>query len=190
MDKDSLKKYIYDGFNKDVLPSFQDYIRIPNLSPAYDKEWKTNGTLLKAAQHIQEFAISQGSYFNAHLLENSTPLVYIYVPATNETIKESVLLYGHYDKQPWGDGWDSDKKPTDPKIENGRLYGRGSADDGYSAYAFILAIKAIRDLNGSHPNIHIIIEGCEESGSPDMDDYLKLLSVYNFNFRKLLVFLI
>jgi acetylornithine deacetylase/succinyl-diaminopimelate desuccinylase-like protein len=176
MNKEDIRNYVYEQFDKVYLPSFMDYIRIPNLSPAYDSKWKTNGLLKTAANHIIEFAKKQG-FNNVYLLEKTTPLIYIYVPASNETIEETVLLYGHYDKQPWGLGWDENKDPIKPILENGRLYGRGTGDDGYSAYAFLLAIKAIKELNGSHPKFHIIIEGCEESGSFDINDYLKSLEV-------------
>jgi acetylornithine deacetylase/succinyl-diaminopimelate desuccinylase-like protein len=177
MNKDDIKNYVYDQFNKIYLPHFMDYIRIPNLSPAYDKEWQTNGFLKQAALHLANFAKDQG-FTNVSILEKNTPLIYIYIPASSENIQECVLLYGHYDKQPWGPGWDKDKSPIIPVLENGRLYGRGSADDGYTMYAFLLAIKTIKKLNGSHPKFHIIVEGCEESGSFDINEYLTLLEVF------------
>jgi acetylornithine deacetylase/succinyl-diaminopimelate desuccinylase-like protein len=186
MDKDSIKDYVYETFNNVYLPSLKDYLRIPNLSPAYDKDWKKNGYLKQAGMHLRDFALQQATYFSVNYLEGeNTPLLYIFVPSTNSTIEENVLLYGHFDKQPWGDNWDEDKKPNVPIVENDRLYGRGSADDGYSMYAFLLSIVTIRQMGGSHPKIHILIEGGEESGSPDMNKYLKLLSVLFFLFRKL-----
>ena len=44
------------------------------------------------------------------------------------------------DKQPYGNGWDTD--PLTPVIKDGKLYGRGSSDDGYAFFSAILAIKA------------------------------------------------
>lgn len=49
-------------------------------------------------------------------------------------------MYGHLDKQPYGDGWKTD--PCDPVIKDGILYGRGSSDDGYALFTAIFAIKA------------------------------------------------
>jgi acetylornithine deacetylase/succinyl-diaminopimelate desuccinylase-like protein len=131
MDRESIRDYVYENFNNIYLPSLKDYLRIPNLSPSYDKDWKKNGYLKKAAILLKDFAIQQGTYFSVNYLEGeNTPLLYIYVPATNSIIEENVLLYGHFDKQPWGLEWDEDKKPNVPIVENNKLYGRGSADDG------------------------------------------------------------
>ena len=54
---------------------------------------------------------------------------------------KNVMIYGHLDKQPHMEGWDDNKSPIDPIIENGRLYGRGSSDDGYVPFAVLLGIK-------------------------------------------------
>ena len=54
---------------------------------------------------------------------------------------KNVLLYGHLDKQPWMDGWDEGLGPTNPVIRGEFLYGRGGADDGYSVFTSMLAIK-------------------------------------------------
>jgi acetylornithine deacetylase/succinyl-diaminopimelate desuccinylase-like protein len=54
--------------------------------------------------------------------------------------KEQILMYGHMDKQPYGDGWET--HPCDPVIKDDRLYGRGSSDDGYAFFTAILTIKA------------------------------------------------
>ncbi len=52
------------------------------------------------------------------------------------------MLYGHLDKQPWGEGWHEGLHPTDPVIKGDLMYGRGSSDDGYAPFTCILAIKA------------------------------------------------
>jgi acetylornithine deacetylase/succinyl-diaminopimelate desuccinylase-like protein len=58
----------------------------------------------------------------------------------NKNEKDCVLMYGHMDKQPYGEGWKTD--PCDPVIVDGRLYGRGSSDDGYALFTAVLAIKS------------------------------------------------
>ena len=55
------------------------------------------------------------------------------------------MFYGHLDKQPHLDGWDEGTGPTTPVIKNGRLYGRGAADDGYAVFAALFAMKAVLD---------------------------------------------
>lgn len=84
-------------------------------------------------------------------------------------------MYGHLDKQPPFEGWREGLSATSPVIQNGKLYGRGGADDGYSLYAAITSIKCLQTLNIPHPKIVLTIEGGEESGSVDYHYYLDKL---------------
>ena len=91
------------------------------------------------------------------------------------------MFYGHFDKQPHGSGWDANKGPTDPIIENNRLYGRGSADDGYSGYSYLTAVKALQEQKIALPSnflsykeIIMLLEGDEESGG-HVEVYLERL---------------
>jgi acetylornithine deacetylase/succinyl-diaminopimelate desuccinylase-like protein len=79
-------------------------------------------------------------------------------------------MYGHLDKQPFGEGWETD--PCEPVIKDGRLYGRGSSDDGYALFTAITAIKACQQLGKSHPKVVITIEGSEEGEIFDLVHYL------------------
>ncbi len=110
------------------------------------------------------------------------PLLFVTIDPTVKLDPKSVLMYGHMDKQPPFTGWDDDKSPTKPVIQNGRLYGRGSSDDGYALYAALLSIKTLQNLGIPHPKIKIIIEGDEESGSTDLPIYLEKLKV-NFIYK-------
>ena len=80
-------------------------------------------------------------------------------------------MYGHMDKQPFGEGWDTD--PCDPVIKDGIMYGRGSNDDGYSLFCAILSIKACQTLGRGHPRIVITIEGSEEGEIHDLIFYMQ-----------------
>jgi acetylornithine deacetylase/succinyl-diaminopimelate desuccinylase-like protein len=51
------------------------------------------------------------------------------------------MFYGHLDKQPWMEGWNEGLGPITPVIRGDYLYGRGGADDGYSPFSTMLAIK-------------------------------------------------
>jgi acetylornithine deacetylase/succinyl-diaminopimelate desuccinylase-like protein len=74
----------------------------------------------------------------------------------------TVLLYAHYDVQPPGEGWTVITDPFDPKVVNGRLYGRGAADD---QSGIIMHLGAVQAFDGKPPvNLKIMIEGEEESG--------------------------
>lgn len=92
---------------------------------------------------------------------------------TSQAQDKTVLMYGHLDKQPFGEGWNTD--PCDPVIKDGIMYGRGSNDDGYSLFCAILSIKACQDLGTGHPRVVITIEGSEEG---EIDDLLFYMQKY------------
>jgi acetylornithine deacetylase/succinyl-diaminopimelate desuccinylase-like protein len=108
-------------------------------------------------------------------LEGRTPVIFFEVPATKPDAGDTVLLYGHLDKQPEFNGWRRDLGPWTPKYEDGLLYGRGGADDGYAVYAAISAIEALQAQGLPHPRCVGLIETCEESGSYDLPVYLDAL---------------
>jgi acetylornithine deacetylase/succinyl-diaminopimelate desuccinylase-like protein len=68
-------------------------------------------------------------------LPGRTPVIFFEIPATRAGSTQTVLMYGHLDKQPEFTGWRADLGPWTPKYEDGKLYGRGGADDGYAVYA-------------------------------------------------------
>jgi acetylornithine deacetylase/succinyl-diaminopimelate desuccinylase-like protein len=110
-------------------------------------------------------------------LPGRTPLLFIDVPASGEkNSSDCVLMYGHMDKQPEFTGWAEGLSPWTPVIRNGRLYGRGGADDGYAVFGSLLALKALADQNIPHARCVILIEGSEESGSPDLPAYVDALA--------------
>ena len=163
-------------FNEKILPGLQDFIRIDNLSPDYDPEWKENLKLDKAGNHLINWAMNQGvKGLKAELIKEKdrTPLVFIEIDAQGSD--KTILLYGHFDKQPPLGEWDEGLAPTKPVIKNGLLYGRGASDDGYALFAIVESIKLIQLQNGKHGRCIVVIEGGEESGSPDLVYYLKKL---------------
>jgi acetylornithine deacetylase/succinyl-diaminopimelate desuccinylase-like protein len=91
------------------------------------------------------------------------------------SVGATILLYGHLDKQPEFTGWRSDLSPWQASYEDGKLYGRGGADDGYAVYASIAAIQALKSQGAAHPRIVGLIETCEESGSYDLLPYVDAL---------------
>src|SRR5438309_4121573 len=89
---------------------------------------------------------------------------------------ETVIVYGHLDKQPEMIGWRADLGPWTPLIEDGKLYGRGSADDGYAVFCALSALRALHEEKRPHGRIVVLIESCEESGSYDLPAYLDTLA--------------
>jgi acetylornithine deacetylase/succinyl-diaminopimelate desuccinylase-like protein len=158
-----------------IVPTLQKYITIPNQSPAYDPEWQRNGYMDAAVELVTNWIAAQeipNLQLDVLRLAGCTPLICVDVPGDSP---ETVLLYGHLDKQPPMEGWHPGFGPWTPVIVNGRLYGRGAADDGYAAFAAITAIKALQHMRLPHARCVVLIEACEESGSGDLPRYIALL---------------
>jgi acetylornithine deacetylase/succinyl-diaminopimelate desuccinylase-like protein len=98
------------------------------------------------------------------------------VPANDPEATGTVLVYGHYDKQPPFDGWSEGRGPWSPVLEGDLLYARGVADDGYALPSALLALEAVAAAGGHHARCVIIAEGSEESGSPHLPAVLTHLA--------------
>jgi len=175
MDNAVATELIESTWDRSITPSLIDYIRIPNKSPAFDPDWKKNGYMDEAVTLISDWCRANAiddMALEVIQLEGRTPLIYIDVPGVGE---DCVVLYGHLDKQPEMVGWHEGLGPWSPVLDGDRLYGRGGADDGYSAFASLTAIRAVRAAGGQHARCVVIIEACEESGSFDLPHYIDYL---------------
>lgn len=176
MDAAKLYDFVSHQWDSTIVPTLSEYIRIPNQSPAFDKEWATNGHMDKAVQLMVDWVHAQkvpGLDLEVVRLPGRTPLIYITVPSTDPAFNRTIFMYGHMDKQPpLTDAWAPGLGPYSPVIRDGKLYGRGGADDGYAVFGAITALKALQEQNQKHGRIVLIIEGCEESGSPDLPHYI------------------
>ena len=175
MDHAVATELIESTWDRSITPSLIDYIRIPNKSPAFDPDWKKNGYMDEAVTLISDWCRANAiddMALEVIQLEGRTPLIYIDVPGVGE---DCVVLYGHLDKQPEMVGWHEGLGPWSPVLDGDRLYGRGGADDGYSAFASLTAIRAVRAAGGQHARCVVIIEACEESGSFDLPHYIDYL---------------
>ena len=172
MEPRKIRSFVDDAWEQDIVPQLVDYIRIPNKSPAFDKDWQQAGHMQKAVELIAGWCKAQpieGLTVEVVQLEGRTPLIYMEVPGEGN---DTVLLYGHLDKQPEMVGWFDGLGPWQPVRKGDKLFGRGGADDGYAAFASLTAIRALREAGGTHARCVIIIEGCEESGSYDLPFYI------------------
>ena len=163
-------------WEEQIIDSLSDYIRIPNKSPMFDPDWKANGYMDDAIAHVTEWVESQqvpNLKLSLHELESRTPTLLLEYPGE---IDETVLIYGHIDKQPEFSGWYEDLEPWLPVRKTDKLYGRGGADDGYAIYSAISALKSLIAQNAELPRVVILIEASEESGSPDLPVYMEQLS--------------
>jgi acetylornithine deacetylase/succinyl-diaminopimelate desuccinylase-like protein len=165
---------------QELLPSLMDLVRIPALSPAFDARWRDSGRLDAAIAHMSGWIARRGlpgASITVEQLDGRTPLLLVDVPATPgaENVP-TALLYGHLDKQPELGGWSDGLAPWTPVVRDGRLYGRGSVDDGYAGYAATTALEAVRAAEGEHGRCVLLLETCEESGSYDLPAYLDYLA--------------
>jgi acetylornithine deacetylase/succinyl-diaminopimelate desuccinylase-like protein len=177
MNPQQLKSDISKFWDSDVVPTISKYIEIPNQSPLFDPEWKKNGHMDRAVALVREWIETKkipGARIELLESEGRTPLLLIEVDATGSS--ETVLLYGHLDKQPAMFGWDEGLGPWKPVLRDGKLYGRGGADDGYAAFAITSSILALKAQNVPHARLVAMIECCEESGSIDLPYYVELLA--------------
>ena len=186
----ALQAHIDAAWTKTIIPELVRYIEVPAKSPAFDPDWASHGLLdhvLRGAADWVQAQKVEGLTWEVIQLNDAhgvprTPVLFFEVPAcagkdgTPEPASgQTVLMYGHLDKQPEFTGWRSDLGPWTPKIDSGKLYGRGGADDGYAVYASIAALQALKAQGAAHPRIVGLIETCEESGSGDLLPYVDAL---------------
>jgi acetylornithine deacetylase/succinyl-diaminopimelate desuccinylase-like protein len=195
-DADALGAHVNASWNERILPELVRYIEVPAKSPAFDADWAMHGLLERVLQNAAEWVGAQqvpGLTLEVMRLSDDngrarTPVLFFEVPANAgrdgapaPASGQTVLMYGHLDKQPEFTGWRSDLGPWTPKIDDGKLYGRGGADDGYAVYASVAAIQALKAQGAAHPRIVGLIETCEESGSGDLLPYIDALRAPGHN---------
>jgi acetylornithine deacetylase/succinyl-diaminopimelate desuccinylase-like protein len=159
-----------------IVPPLVEYIKIPAKSPHFDQDWAKHGHIDAAVELASGWCRKHavpGMKLEVVRLPGRTPVLFIEIPGTG---KGTVLMYGHLDKQPEMVGWREGHGPWSPLIEDGKLYGRGGADDGYAVFASLAAVKALQEQKRPHGRIVVLIECCEESGSYDLPPYFEFLS--------------
>ena len=188
LDNPKLAKFVDQCWGDAIVPTLIDYIRIPNKSPAFDPEWAAHGYMDAAVTMFEAWARRHIAALPAATLEvvrlpGRTPLILIEVPATDPPplagegrVGDTVLLYGHLDKQPEMVGWAEGYGPWQPRLDGDKLYGRGGADDGYAMFGALTALLALHDQRVPHARCVIVIEACEESGSYDLPFYIDHLA--------------
>ena len=179
VNSDQLLADISAQWDTDIIPQLIEYVKIPAKSPGFDRDWAKHGYLDAAIEQARKWVAAQnvpGITLDVVRAEGRTPVLFFDVPATGDfDPTRSVLLYGHLDKQPEMTGWRAGLGPWTPLYEDGKLYGRGSADDGYAVFAAFSAIMALDKQGIARPRCVGLIETCEESGSYDLPAYLEEL---------------
>ena len=172
------RRFVDQCWGDEVIPTLVEYIKIPNKSPSFDPGWAAHGYRENAVALFERWARARlsslpGASLEIVRLPERTPVIVIDVPGEGE---ETVLLYGHLDKQPEMVGWADGYGPWIPRLEGDKLYGRGGADDGYAMFGVLSALLALRDQGVPHAHCIVLIEACEESGSYDLPYYVDHLA--------------
>jgi acetylornithine deacetylase/succinyl-diaminopimelate desuccinylase-like protein len=178
LDGSRLKGFVDRCWGEEIVPTLYDYIKIPNKSPLFDADWAAHGHMDAAVAMFEGWARAKiaampGATLDTIRLPGRTPLIFIDVPGEGS---DTVLLYGHLDKQPEMVGWLDGYGPWQPRIDGDKLYGRGGADDGYAMFGALTALAALHDQGARHARCVIVIEACEESGSYDLPHYVDHLA--------------
>ncbi len=172
-----LASYVDKCWEEDVVGALSSYVAIRCVSPDFDPDWAANGEIARAAQMLSEWAASRpvpGCTVEVLAYEGLTPVILVDVPATPASESGVVsLLYGHFDKQPPLGSWRAGLDPFVAVREEDRLYGRGTADDGYALFAAITALEALAATGRAHGRCLVLVESSEESGSGDLGPYLE-----------------
>jgi len=179
-DPAELRAFVGTAWRRDALPTLQEYTRVPCLSPAFAPDWEQEGALLHAAHLLCDWARARslpGLQAEVVAPAGRTPLLVVDVPATDRDRRDThagpaVLVYGHLDKQPPQGEWRPGLGPYEPVLDGERLYGRGTADDGYSLFAALVGLQALAAAGVPAPRVMVLIEASEESGSPDLTAHL------------------
>ena len=180
MDQSSTQKFVDEKWNDEIVPELVEYIRIPNKSPHFDPDWEQHGYMENAVQQVFAWCKKQpipGMQAEIVRLPGRTPVIFMEIPGEKrQGGDDTILLYGHLDKQPEMTGWADGLGPWIPVIRDDKLYGRGGADDGYAAFGSLTAIMAVQREKLPHARCVVIIEACEESGSYDLPFYIEHLA--------------
>ena len=172
------RKFVDQCWGDEVVPTLFEYIKIPNKSPSFDPDWAAHGFMEEAVALFESWARAKLSFLPGASLQvvrlpERTPVIVIDVPGEGT---DTVLLYGHLDKQPEMVGWAEGYGPWIPRLEGDKLYGRGGADDGYAMFGALSALMVLREQAVPHARCIVLIEACEESGSYDLPYYVDHLA--------------
>lgn len=166
IDKANIAQYIKENQNRFIEELF-DLLRIPSVST----DPKFEGDVVKAAEFIQQKLKAAGADVAEVCPTPGHPIVYGEKIIDNNL--PTVLVYGHYDVQPADpyELWDS--PPFEPVLKGNKIYARGSADDKGQMYMHVKAFETMMHYEALPCNVKFLIEGEEEAGSENLDDFVK-----------------
>jgi acetylornithine deacetylase/succinyl-diaminopimelate desuccinylase-like protein len=163
----AVEEYL-DRTAQERLDDYVAFLRIPSISTLSERRDDVRRTAEFVAEHLRASGAE-------HVEVSPTPgHPMVYGDWLHAEGAPTVLVYAHYDVQPVDplDLWV--RPPFEPRIENGRVYARGAADDKGQLHLHLWAFRAWLDTAGKVPvNLRFVFEGEEESGSANFDPWIE-----------------
>ncbi|MGP1353694.1 MAG: hypothetical protein ACTS1Z_10250 [Parasphingopyxis sp.] len=163
-------------FDEEALPSLSQFIRIKNLSPAFDPGHDSVPNTHAALEHVSAWAADHcpdGTVITTLDAINNSPMLVIDIPGT---VDGTVLCYGHLDKHPSAAVWSHGLSGYEPILRDDKLYGRGSVDGGFAPHCYITAIATLSKLDIARPRCVLFLETTQKSASIYLPRYLPELA--------------
>lgn len=158
-----------------ALGVLSDLVRIPGIAwEAFDAS-QLELSAETVAGLFQETGVFDSVEIRRSSVAGKAGAPAILAKRTAKNGKPTVLLYAHHDVQPPGDASVWKTEPFEPVIIDGRMFGRGAADDKAGIIAHLIAVETLRDLTANEFDLGltIFIEGEEEAGSPTFRNFLE-----------------
>ncbi|MGO1285941.1 MAG: dipeptidase [Brachybacterium sp.] len=152
-----------------AVEDLKDLVRIPSIAfDGYDRD-----PVRRSAEAVAALLRGAGmAEVSIESVEGGSPAVIGRTPAAEG--RPTVLLYAHHDVQPTGDPEDWTSPPFEPVERDGRLYGRGAADDKAGVMAHVTALRLVgEELTADGVGVTVFVEGEEEAGSPTFRPFIE-----------------
>ena len=149
------------------LEDFYSFLRFPSIS--------TDDACVEKLSDCAHWLVTKlnGIGLTAQLVQTPRHPV-VWAKNKHRAGRQTVLIYGHYDVQPADplDLWDS--PPFEPVLKDGYVFARGATDNKGQILSHILGVQETIEEDGELPvNLHLVVEGEEEIGSPNLVDFLQ-----------------
>ncbi|HEX9739491.1 MAG TPA: M20/M25/M40 family metallo-hydrolase, partial [Ignavibacteriaceae bacterium] len=157
-----------NGNKERYISELKEFLKFPSISTNPENKNDVHECAGYVKRHLEKIGMENAAIYPT----KGHPIVYAdWLNAGTD--KPTILIYGHYDVQPVDpvDLWTS--PPFDAEIRGENIYARGSADDKGQVFIHFKALEAHFNQNNSLPiNIKLLIEGEEEIGSVNLEDFI------------------